>query len=535
MTTGADIIAKRLFNAGCRHAFGIPGGEVLTMIDALDRVGMQFMLCKHENSGGFMAEGTHHATGAPAVLVATIGPGVANLTNVVANAFQERVPMIVITGCVDAKVASTYTHQVFDHRALLDPISKASFTVVDGAVDVIIDKALAIAMDGQPGPVHIDLPIAIAASLQSGDGEVLRGLVSPSAPAKGEHLEAARAALNNAKRPLIIAGTDALNQNAGDEISKFVKEFNIPLITTYKAKGIIAEDNDMVLGGAGLSPKADAILMPLVEQADVVILAGYDPIEMRAGWQNPWGKSSVVIDFSAMPNTHFMHQAQFNFVGDTGSGLLTLCEGIDVGDYWQDGTLGETKEQLEAAFPTNEEWGPAAVIDTVWNAVPRDIVATADTGAHRILLSQMWECSGPRTLLQSSALCTMGCALPLAIGHSVANGKKPVIAFTGDAGLEMVLGELATARDLEVPIIVIVFVDKSLALIELKQRNSGFGNLGVDFGGTDFVGVANAMGGFGVNVEDRSSLKAAVEDALMRNTYTLIACPIGEQAYNDRF
>ena len=247
MTTGADIIAKRLFNAGCRHAFGIPGGEVLTMIDALDRVGMQFMLCKHENSGGFMAEGTHHATGAPAVLVATIGPGVANLTNVVANAYQERVPMIVITGCVDAKVASTYTHQVFDHRALLDPISKASFTVVDGAVGVIIDKALAIAMDGQPGPVHIDLPIAVAASLQSGDGDVLRGLVSPGAPAKGEHLDAARTALRNAKRPLIIAGTDALNQNASDEISKLVEGFNIPLITTYKAKGIIAEDNDRVL------------------------------------------------------------------------------------------------------------------------------------------------------------------------------------------------------------------------------------------------------------------------------------------------
>ena len=129
----------------------------------------------------------------------------------------------------------------------------------------------------------------------------------------------------------------------------------------------------------------------------------------------------------------------------------------------------------------------------------------------------------------------MGCALPLAIGHSVANGKKPVIAFTGDAGLEMVLGELATARDLEVPVIVIVFVDKSLALIELKQRNSGFSNLGVDFGGTDFVGVASAMGGFGVNAEDRSSLESAVKGALARKTYTLISCPIGEQAYNDRF
>ncbi|MGI9334563.1 MAG: thiamine pyrophosphate-binding protein, partial [Gammaproteobacteria bacterium] len=133
----AEIIARRLYEAGCRYAFGIPGGEVLELIDALNRAGIRFVLTKHENCAGFMAEGTHHRTGAPAVLVATIGPGAANAVNVVANAEQDRVPLIVLTGCVDPADAFTYTHQVFDHQALFAPIVKATFRVLAESADVL--------------------------------------------------------------------------------------------------------------------------------------------------------------------------------------------------------------------------------------------------------------------------------------------------------------------------------------------------------------------------------------------------------------
>ena len=155
----ADVIARRLYAAGCRFAFGIPGGEVLTLIDALERVGIRFVLTKHENAAGFMAEGGWHANGAPGILVATVGPGVANAFNVIANASQDRVPLIVISGAVDAPDAVRYNHQVFDQSAVLAHICKASFVAADGAVDAMIDKALAIATYGRPGPCHIDLPI----------------------------------------------------------------------------------------------------------------------------------------------------------------------------------------------------------------------------------------------------------------------------------------------------------------------------------------------------------------------------------------
>ncbi|GIT62726.1 MAG: hypothetical protein Ct9H300mP21_02720 [Pseudomonadota bacterium] len=152
----------------------IPGGEVLVLMEGLRKPGIDFVLTKHENCAGFMAEGGFHADGAPGILVATIGPGVANAVNVVANAFQDRVPMIFLTGCVDAHDALTYTHQVFDHGELLKSVTKASIKVVDGAVDVSIDKAIAIALDGQPGPVHVDLPISLASKSQPASTMIVR-------------------------------------------------------------------------------------------------------------------------------------------------------------------------------------------------------------------------------------------------------------------------------------------------------------------------------------------------------------------------
>jgi acetolactate synthase I/II/III large subunit len=152
MYSTADVIAQKLFEAGCRHAFGIPGGEVLTIMDALVRAGITFTLAKHENAAGFMAEGVHHATSAPAILLATVGPGVANAVNVIVNAHQDRVPLVVLTGCVDDAEGISYTHQVFDQQALLRPITKGTFRAVADGSDIVVDKAMSMARNGRLVP-----------------------------------------------------------------------------------------------------------------------------------------------------------------------------------------------------------------------------------------------------------------------------------------------------------------------------------------------------------------------------------------------
>lgn len=531
MVTGADLLAARLRAAGATHAFGIPGGEVLALVDALERAGIRFELAKHENAAGFMAEGLWHATGALPVLVATLGPGVANAVNVVANAQQDRVPLIFVTGCVDQALAESYTHQVFDHQAVLRPLVKASFRAAPGTEDLVAEKAVALARRGRPGPVHIDLPISVAEARTPWRTPPATPATQPAVPTD---LSFARGLLAQAQRPLVIAGLDLVNQGGAAALDRCLQRIGAPLLTTYKAKGLVPEDDARVIGGVGLSPKADAIVRPLIDAADLIVLAGYDPIEMRQGWRNPWPAGKCVIDIVAEDMPHGMHAATLRLEGDVGAILDALTDGHTAKATWPDGEPAELRSRFRAAFAAPSAWGPHAVFETLREVAPAGTVATADSGAHRILLSQIWRCDGPRRLLQSTGLCTMGCALPLATGAALGS-DRPVLCFVGDAGLEMVLGELATLRDLKLPVVITVLVDESLGLIALKQRQLGLKRAGVDFGATDFAAVARAMGGHGVAVGDRDGLRHEAKAAFGREGFSLLACRIDATSYDGAF
>ncbi|MGK7651088.1 thiamine pyrophosphate-binding protein [Roseovarius sp. B08] len=531
----ADILAQRLYRAGCRHAFGMPGGEVLTIVDALEAAGIRFTLIKHENAGGFIAEGVHHRDGAPAILVATVGPGAMNCANVVANAEQDRVPMIVLSGCVDADEALTYTHQVLDHRAVFAPITKATFQLTAAGAGIIADKAVSIATEPRCGPVLIDVPITVAdAPVASDISRPLRPTASRFAPS-GADAARARKALADATRPIAIVGLDVLQEESQTVLRAFLEQFGIPMITTYKAKGVLPEDHPLCLGAAGLSPLADTHLLPLVAQADLVLCIGYDPIEMRTGWRNAVDPArQTVIDIAAVPNTHYMHQATLNFVGHCGETLEMLARNTPVAETWADGAPARTQNALLEAFPASDRWGPAGVIAETRAVMPDTTLATADSGAHRIMISQMWRCTEPRGLVQSSALCTMGCAVPLAMGLKIAEPDRPVIGFSGDAGFLMVVGELATAAELGLTPIFLVFVDASLALIELKQRQRQMANRGVDFARHDFAAMGRAFGGAGHTVRSRPELREALKEAMNCKTFTVIAAEIEPGGYDGR-
>jgi len=501
-------------------------------MDALARAGIAVTLARHENAAAFMAEGVWHRTGAPGILIATLGPGVLNGVNAIANAHQDRVPLIVLSGCVDADEALTYTHQILDHQAVLAPITKATFRLTAQGADIIADKAVGIALEGRPGPVHIDVPISVAdqrVTLPRLRRRPAAAAMIPAAP------QEARDWLRTAERPVMIVGLDAVNQGASGAITEVAERLNIPVITTYKAKGILPETHPLALGGAGLSPLADGFLVPLVQKADLILCVGYDPIEMRPGWREIWDPAAVnVIDIAAVPNDHYMHQATMNIVGPCAPSLLALAEGVTPRATWPGGEPATARAALALAFPRDDDWGAAAVIAEARAVLPHDTIATVDSGAHRILLSQMWTSHVPDALLQSTALCTMGCAVPLAIGAKIASPESTVVSFSGDAGFLMVAGELSTVAELNLPVIFVVFVDASLSLIEKKQRERQMVNLGVDFGRHDFAAIGRAFGGNGVRVTSRAELRAALEAAQRADRFTVIAAEIDRASYDNR-
>lgn len=536
MTRIADIVAQSLATAGIRHAFGIPGGEVITLVDALETAGIRFVLARHETAAAIMAAGTAVTTGAPGLLVTTLGPGVANAVNGIADAMQERAPLLVISGVVERNIRARYTHQILDHAALLRPLVKASFEIEDDGAAAVVARAISLALAPPCGPVHLDLSPAVAAAVD-------HSLASPGPPMSIQApafdpadpiLSKVRQLVNASRRPLLVVGYEAARDSAGQVITRIADIHGIPVLTTYKAKGILDEHHPCALGGAGLSPAADRVLLDVAAQADLVLLAGYDPIEMRQGWLEPFSGAATVVELTAAPVDHGMHRVDRRLLGSVGSLLGAIFDDAMPHAIWPSGEPWAAREGLSTLFAPSAAWGPHAIFNELTKSLPADATLTVDSGAHRILFSQMWRARRPLEVLQSAGLCTMAAALPLAIGAKIAEPERPVVAVLGDGGLEMGLGELGTLRDQKLPVIVVVLQDQSLALIELKQRQAGLGRSGVTLGPTDLAAVARAFGGVGVQVETQVSLRTALANALVSPTFTVIACQIDAESYVNR-
>jgi acetolactate synthase I/II/III large subunit len=533
----ADSVARSLAAHGVRRAFGMPGGEVVTLVDALGRAGIPFTLTRNETAGAIAAAGFGLLTGGPGLLVTTLGPGLANAVNGIADAMQERMPLVVVSGAVDGAIRSRYTHQILDQAALLRGVVKGSLTIERDAPAATVARAVRLATAAPMGPVHIDLaPGTAAAECAENEAvEPTRFAVPGPDPADPSFVEA-RAVLCAAERPLILAGFDAARAGAGSALVALARQHRAPVITTYKGKGVIDESDPLSLGAAGLSPNADAILLPLVRAADVVLLVGYDPIEMRPGWLDPFAGTRV-IELQSAPVDHGMHRADLVLTGALPGLVAALADEPDA-SRWPGGEPVAAQAALRAAFApaVAGEWGPHQVFEELRKALPAGGLITIDSGAHRILLSQMWRAQQPLSVLQSAGWCTMGAAVPLALGAKLARPDRPVVAVVGDGGLEMTLGELGTLRDEAAAIVVLVLQDESLALIELKQRQAGLARAGVGLGLTDYAAVARAFGGHGETVDTQDALGRSLAAGLARqDRFTLIAARIAAERYRGAF
>lgn len=530
----ADVVGEVLHAHGVRFAFGMPGGEVVTLLDGLERAGIAFHLARHETAAALMAAGASLRTGMPEVLLTTLGPGLANAVNGIADASQERIPLIVLSGIIDPDQRGRYTHQVIDHAAMLRPLVKASFEIEAGTAAETVRAAVELALRHPRGPVHLDLAPGIAALPALGASPVHPVGVPDHPPVSEDALAALRERLETASRPVILAGFEAAREGAGPAIEALAARIGAPVVTTYKGKGLVPEDHPLALGAAGLSPKADALLLPLFRAADLVLAIGYDPIEMRAGWRD-MAPPATLVEITALPDGHGMHRAGLRIEASPLSVVPRLAEALSGRSGWPQGEPAAVRDQLRRAFAGTGEWGPSAIIATLQDSVLPDDIVTVDSGAHRILLSQQWVCKRPLSLLQSAGFCTMAAALPMAIGAATANHDGRVHAVMGDGGLEMGIGELATLRDLGLPVTVVVFQDRSLALIAMKQASAGLPPAGVALGGTDFARVAQGFGGHGTTLETIDDFRNALQAARRKTGFTLIACRFDARLYDGSF
>lgn len=524
MKTVAQTIARTLAAAGVRYVFGHPGGEVAHFIEALRQENIPFVLTRHEATAAFLAASWGELSGTPGVCLSTLGPGATNLLSGVAQAFLDRSPVIAITAQLATDREIRTPHQRLDLNKLFAPVTKASIRVAPDTATQAVEHALYLATTERPGPVHLEVPSNVANQPATGESRGVRfgNIGKPSTPSVVE----AATLVGKAKRPAILVGIGAIRCGATAALVRLAETLGAPVVTTPKAKGVFPEDHPLASGVVDMT--GEAVINELLSEADLLITAGFDVVELI----KPWGFQAPVVHVDTVSNTDQLYAASVEVVGDIASALDAIAATSRRAE-WPAGRIAEERQQLRSVLqPKVDGLTPHAVMEAVRAALPRNGVAASDVGAHKILMGQVWTAYEPRTYSVSNGLSSMGTGLPAVIAARLLWPERPAVVILGDGGLGMYLGELETAVRLGIDLPIVVLVDGSLSLIKLGQIGRGYEPSGVDFLMPKFADIARGFGATGVRVETIDQTREAIGAALRRKGVTLIEAIINGRAYS---
>ena len=491
MPTVADLIVRRLVEAGVQLLVGMPGGgSNLDLVEAAGRAGLPFVLSHTETAGALIASAQAELTGRPGACLATLGPGVASLVNGAAHARLDRVPIILLTDAMPAIGRDTYQHQRIDHAALLSTVTKGSVTMEVDQADELFTRALALAIAYPPGPVHVDLAPDVARQ-PAACKDIPVSVEPPRAPAID--LDGARALLAGAHRPIVIAGLGVRDRRDADALRTMCENHGIPALVTYKAKGVIPDEHPL-FGGVFTH---GVLERPIIENADLIIGVGLDPIEFLP---RPWDYRAPCVSLSRWPLEQRHLPIAASIVGDLPESLHAIEAVLPSSNDWRaDDIRAHALRQRDALrvalrVATTGGWAPWRAVEAAARTVGPDIQVTVDAGAHMFPIMALWPARRPRQLLISNGLSTMGFALPSAIGAALLDRTRRVVALTGDGGLLMCIAELGTAARERLNVTTIVFNDRSLSLIRIKQERLGYPAAGMSLDGVDWQAAAKTFG-----------------------------------------
>ena len=525
----AELIVERLAARGVRYMFGVPGGDCnLDIIEAGNRVGVEFVLTRGETAAAIIASVVAELTGTPGVVMTTRGPGLANGVNGVAYASLDRAPLLVIADNYEDGLDHV-SHQRIDQAGLLRPLLKAESSLAQDDVGTEIDALLDAATAQPPGPVYLEITgQRIRSAIPVPATAPARSAPAPAASVNAGDLSDAENLLARSKRPLVIAGLQARQTEAAASLRRFVSRHDCPVLLTYKAKGVVSDTDPHALG-----PYIDgAAERSAVEASDLIILYGFDPIE---GPPTKWRHDKPLIELTEHRFDRPLVQANVSIVGPIAASLDRI--GAAKPSATRDATeLADAKRAIRARAMTGSNGGisPNYVVACASEALPANCRITVDAGAHMLPVLHLWESQEPNATLISRGLATMGFALPAAIASALVEPERPVVAFTGDGGLLMCLGELATAVQRKCKLVVIVFNDSCLTLIEAKQRRRQMANAGVNLSPVNFASLAEGFGCAGFRVERPEDLRGAIAAALAADGPAVVDAVVDPHPYYEQ-
>ena len=536
--TGAKALIKRLEKQGVKKVFGYPGGAVLPIYDELSHSSIQHILTRSEQGAAHAASGYSRVSGKVGVCFATSGPGATNLVTGLATAYMDSIPMVAITGQVSTEMIGTDAFQEVDITGITQPITKHNYLVTN-AEDIprIVDEAFYLASTGRPGPVLIDVPKNIAMSQCSGKApdEVNLPGYKPTYKGHGAMIKLAVQALTNSERPLIYAGGGVITSRAWDEVTKLAETLGAPVVTTLMGKGSIAENHPLYLGMLGLHGFPAANLASM--NCDVLLAIGARFDDRVTGEVKKFAPEAKIIHVDIDP-AEIGKNIRINIpiVGDVKNVVTAILKNVSRAnsDEWLKTVESLKDRNLAIRMRCEEEYlSPWMVIDRLSDLVPENTIITTDVGQHQMAAAQFYRNSRPGTFLTSGGLGTMGYGVPAAIGAQFAAPKDMVICITGDGSFQMNLNEMATIKEHNLPVKILLFDNSSLALVwQLQHYYCDKNYFAVDMpGNPDFLRLAEAYGFEAYRIEDPCDLDITLNKAMNNSKPTLVECKINKDDF----
>ena len=520
--TGAEIVCESLLKEGVDVLFGLPGGAVLPFYGALSKYPqLRHILVRHEQAAVMAADGYARATGKVGVCCATSGPGATNLVTGIAGAQMDSVPLVVITGQVPRPAIGRDAFQETDVTGITLPVTKHNYLVMDVAdVAGSIKEAFHIARTGRPGPVLVDIPkdvlLGDRTEFMWPEKVNLPGY-NPPGEAEAGQIERAANLINQAERPVIMAGHGVVIAHAFKELQELAEKAQIPVVTTLLGISSFAPDHLLHVGMPGMHGLAYASLA--LDQADLVISLGARFDDRVTGRVSAFVPNAKKIHFDIDPSEFNKNiRVDVAVLGDLKLALRQLVPHVErqVHLKWL-----QTIDTLRAEHPSlnirqTEELLPQYVLQQLSEVTRGEAIVVTGVGQHQMWAAQHYRFKEPNTWLTSGGLGAMGFEVPAALGAKVGRPDKTVWSIAGDGGFQMTMCDLATAVESQIDVKFAILNNGVLGMVHQWQEffydRDFFAT--VYTGNPDFVKIAEAYGIKGIRVTDKAQVAGAIQEAM---------------------
>ena len=522
-----ELLVKILKNSGIENVFGVPSGPVLPLIEALrNSDSTNFVLTASETSAAFMAETSGRLSGIPGVCVSTLGPGATNLSTGVGGAWLDESPLIAIVCTYKESMLERRTQMRIDHLSLFSSFTKGQIRLSRSNFESNVRAALELATKEPPGPVLLELPEDVGlAPAEVMSRKIHLNTKPETSPA---FIDEMSALLSASKRPLVVTGQGFTRTRNPLRLFEFLQKQRLPYVSTLHAKGFLPESYVGSLGVIGRARRTD--VKEISQSSDLIIAIGYDPVEIN---YEEWLEGIPVahLSWSAADS-----QSEVEFVLDTFGDLDSLISDLlniaPITNEWSsEQWVDHQKRFQENLRPLSQNFTADKVLDVLRKALPDDSILTYDVGAHTHQIASQWRTDKPNSIVATNGWSSMGYGMPSAYAAKLLYPDHTVVGVVGDGCFQMTVGELATARRLNLKVPIIVLNDGWLGLMKVKQEKADLG-IGDSYLGAPFTSPSNYFGVPCHSADGPESFAELLTWALSINGPSVIEVNIDVESYS---